>query len=104
MSNYNEESREESRFSFLTVNSVIDHHEQSKVDNKGNTNSTNTIEINQVSNKSQHKGSLINSSINQSDLKENFEEMPLQLSNHEKNKFKNITPHLVVEYKGEKKD
>lgn len=41
---------------------------------------------------------------NSSVLKENFEDMPLQITSLERIKVKSVIPHLIIEDKGERKD
>jgi hypothetical protein len=58
------------------------------------SNSMNIINLN--SNHNPH--------FNLSVIKENFEDLPLQISSFDKIKVKSVIPHLIVEDKGEKKD
>lgn len=87
------DNNEESRMSFVTVSSMI-------VGNEDKFKKTTDKQPSIIEN---DNNTQINSSLNDTGIKESFEDLPLQMS-QEKGKGKSIIPFLNIENKGDKKD
>ena len=97
MSNYMDDNdKDDSRMSFVTVSSMVggisERDSFSGIKLKKNPPINTGI-------KDSNNGFLM-----QSEIKESFEDMPLQIASAAKVIQKEILPYLIVDYKGEKKD